>query len=145
MKRNIPTLLAAVCFSHICTAAETPTFIQQINTFWKSGEHNQILQLATTEAAKTPPSGEAYAVLFGYNLLIAGDYPQALQFLNQLTTLLSTTNPTAYAAVMEFKNEFLQLPSGTLSPATAEQLTSMHQAFPDEFPIQVLLFPMGSK
>lgn len=129
-----------IVISSLCVdAEEKPTFIQQINTLWKAENYDQILQLATTEAAKQPPPPEAYAVLFGYHLFIAADHEQAVQSLNSLLAGLENTNSTGFQAVTDFKNDFLQVPSDQIQPTTSTELNGLHQMFPDDFPIRSLL------
>ncbi len=118
-----------IVISSLCVdGSEKSAFIQQINTLWKAKNYDQILQLATTEAAKQSPPPEVYAVLFGYHLFIAANHEQAVQSLNSLLAKLENTNSASFEAVMAFKSDFLQAPSDQI-----------HQMFPDDFPIRSLL------
>jgi hypothetical protein len=138
-------LLSAVVLCPSVALAEDPTFIQQINAFWKARNYNQILQLATTESQKQPVPPEAYAVLFGYKLYIAANRQEAVQALNQLETLLQASDPEGFEAVNEFKNEFLQVAGDQMEPPTAPELNGLHQMFPNDFPIKTLLFSISKQ
>jgi hypothetical protein len=139
MKNTFWLVLCLICLMGNVGASAEPTFIQHVNALWKAKNYSQILQLATTEAAKQPPPPEAYAVLFGYHLFITANHEQAVQSLNGLLARLENSNPEAFQSVTDFKNDFLQAPSDQVQPPTAEQLDGLHQMFPDDFPIRSLL------
>lgn len=139
MKKYLLLVCLIAFFSFRVDASEKPTFIQQINTLWKAENYDQILQLATTEAAKQPPPPEAYAVLFGYHLFITANHEQAVQSLNSLLAELENTNSTGFQAVTDFKNDFLQVPSDQMQPPTSTELNGLHQMFPNDFPVKSLL------
>lgn len=137
-----------ICLFALCQVSsrgDDLTFLRQVDNLWKARNHDQILQLATTEAAKPTPSSEAFAVLFGYHLVIAGNRQQAEQSLTQLASLLETSNPAAFRAVSEFRNEFSQISGAGSSSPTPEMLNEMHSLFPNAFPIRTLLMCLSAR
>jgi hypothetical protein len=124
-------------------ASNEPTFIEKINILWKAKNYNEILQLATTEAAKQPSPAEAHAVLFGYYLFITANHDQAVQSLNNLLESLNNASPAGFQAVTAFKNDFLQVPAGQMQAPTPAQLDDLHRMFPDDFPIKSLLLSIS--
>lgn len=139
MKKHILFICLMTALASAISAAEEPTFIQQVNALWKTKSYSQILPLAMAEAAKQPPPPEAYVVLFGYHVYITSDHEQAVQSLDALLASLENTNPEGHQAVTEFKSEFLQVPSEPTRPLTSAELDELQQKTPNDFPVTYLL------
>lgn len=143
MKKILLFICFIFGFTSATLAAEEPTFIMQVDTLWKAKNHGQILQLAAAEAAKQPAPPEAFVVLFGYYLFIAGDHGQAVLSLDSLVASLENTNPGGHQAALTFKNDFSQIPGDQTQPPGPEELDALHQMFPDEFPVKSLLLSIS--
>lgn len=139
MRNPLLLIFFLICFIGRVDALAESTFIQQVNASWKEKNYNQILQLASTEAAKQPSSPQAYAVLFGYHVLIAANHEQAVQSLNSLLAELENANPGEFQAVTDFKNDFLQAPNDQMQLPTSTELDGLHPMFPNYFSIRSLL------
>lgn len=138
MKLHILVVALLICVPSVLGGTPTP-FIKGINAHWKARRHSQILEEATTEAKKTPANPEAFVVLFGYHLSIAGNYEQAVGSLNRLAAAVSADDRSVVAGVEEYRKEFLQQPATGVSPPSQKQLDELHKLFPDEFPVNSLL------
>ena len=120
---------------------QASAFLDSVDLAWRARSDGEILQLANAQAQNSLYSIEVQAVLFKYNLLVAGDKVQAMRILDAMITRLSSVHSSAVPSINQYRSDLLLAANGSVVNATptVQQLEALHRLFPSEFPVRSFL------
>lgn len=131
-------------FSKIDSPAESVNIVDQVNILWRDEKYEDIFATANSQISNQEDPAEPLAILFGYYFYVSPDRNKALASLEQLALLFKEKAPAKYSAILSYKKTLFDIPPEG-EESSAQRLASLHQVFPNRFPITFLLMIIHGK